>query len=147
MACLTKCIEDFGQMIPDFLFLQNVCIYYKKYFLKNVRQENYKELIMSNIVFFGQGIFSKNILLKKQKAAIACSLFKKEFPNIYTSIFAYLAWLSINSRRGGTSSPINIAKIRSASAALSIVTCFSERVSGFIVVLHNCSAFISPRPL
>ena len=67
-------------MIPDFLSLQNVCIYYKKYILKSLRQENFKELIMSNIVFFWQGIFSKNILLKKQKAAIACSLFKKEFP-------------------------------------------------------------------
>ena len=50
-------------------------------------------------------------------------------PVFYTSILAYLAWVSINSRLGGTSSPISILNTLSASAALSIVTCFSVRVS------------------
>ena len=63
------------------------------------------------------------------------------------SMLAYLAFRSMNSRRGGTSSPISIEKMRSASAALSIVTWRRMRVCGFMVVSHNCSAFISPRPL
>ena len=48
-----------------------------------------------------------------------------------------VAFSSINSRRGPTSSPINMAKIWSASAALSIVICFNVRFSGFMVVSHN----------
>ena len=40
----------------------------------------------------------------------------------YTSIRAYFAFFSMNSRRGGTSSPISMEKIWSATAALSIVT-------------------------
>ena len=63
------------------------------------------------------------------------------------SILAYFACFSMNSLLGGTSSPISIEKIWSASAALSMFTWRSVRVSGFIVVDHSCSAFISPRPL
>ncbi len=66
---------------------------------------------------------------------------------LYTSSLAYLAWLSIKSLRGATSSPISILKTRSASAALSIVTCFNVREAGFMVVFHSWSAFISPKPL
>jgi hypothetical protein len=65
----------------------------------------------------------------------------------YTSIFAYLACVSINSLLGGTSSPINIENILSASAAFSMVICLSVLFSGSMVVSHNCSAFISPKPL
>ena len=65
----------------------------------------------------------------------------------YASIFAYFAFFSINSRLGGTSSPMSILKMRSASAALSIVTCRRVLELGFIVVSQSCSAFISPRPL
>lgn len=63
------------------------------------------------------------------------------------SMRAYFAWLSMNSRRGCTSSPMSMEKMRSASAALSMVTFFSVRVSGFIVVSQSCSSFISPKPL
>ncbi len=65
----------------------------------------------------------------------------------YTSRFAYFAWSSMNCRRGGTSSPISMLKMRSASAALVMVTCRSSRVSGFMVVSQSCSSFISPSPL
>ena len=47
-------------------------------------------------------------------------------------MFAYVAFSSMNSRRGPTSSPISMANIWSASAALSIVICFSVRFSGFM---------------
>lgn len=67
--------------------------------------------------------------------------------NPYASMFAYLAWLWINSLRGNTSSPINMENILSVSAALSMVTWRNFRFSGFIVVCHNCSEVISPRPL
>ena len=52
-------------------------------------------------------------------------------------MFAYVAFSSMNSRRGPTSSPISMANIWSASAALSIVICFSVRFSGFMVVSHQ----------
>jgi hypothetical protein len=44
------------------------------------------------------------------------------FPSPYASMLAYLAFFSMNSRRGGTSSPMSMEKMRSASAALSKVT-------------------------
>src|ERR671933_632739 len=53
----------------------------------------------------------------------------------------------MNRRRYSTTSPISFEKSISASAASSIETCCSVRVSGSIVVSRNCSAFISPRPL
>lgn len=74
------------------------------------------------------------------------TLFRKKIGG-YASILAYLAFRSMNSRRGGTSSPISIENIRSASAAFSIVTWRRIRLSGFMVVSQSCSAFISPRPL
>ena len=40
-----------------------------------------------------------------------------------------------------------LANISSASSCDPICTFSSERVSGFIVVAHNCSGFISPSPL
>ena len=42
---------------------------------------------------------------------------------------------------------INTVNIWSAFIASSIVTFINILVSGFIVVSHNCSGFISPRPL
>ena len=57
------------------------------------------------------------------------------------------ACFSMKSRRGSTWSPINTRKISSAAAASSIVTCNKRRASGFIVVDHNSSESISPRPL
>ena len=65
----------------------------------------------------------------------------------YASIFAYVAfflyelaaWSYIVSHQHGEDI--------STLAALSIVTCFRIRVSGFIVVSHSCSGFISPKPL
>src|SRR5690606_38242837 len=66
----------------------------------------------------------------------------------YTSRFwTYLAFASINSRRGSTLSPIRMLKISSAATRSSTVTCKIVRVSGFIVVCQSCSASISPRPL
>ena len=69
-----------------------------------------------------------------------------ETPN-QASMLAYLAFSSMNARRGGTSSPINIEKTWSQAAAFSMVTWRRVRFSGFKVVSHNCSAFISPKPL
>jgi pyridoxine 4-dehydrogenase len=57
------------------------------------------------------------------------------------------AFFSMNSRRGSTESPINVVKMSSAATASSMRTCIRRRVSGLMVVSHNCSAFISPRPL
>lgn len=65
----------------------------------------------------------------------------------YASMSAWWALRSINSRRGPTSSPISMENIWSASAAFSMVTCLSRRVSGRMVVSQSCSGFISPRPL
>ena len=59
----------------------------------------------------------------------------------------YFALRSMNSLLGSTLSPIKIVKISSAIAASSISTRSIIRVSGFIVVSHNCSESISPRPL
>ena len=66
---------------------------------------------------------------------------------VYTSMVAYLALRSMNLRRGSTESPMSVEKMRSAAAASSMPTCCTFRVSGFIVVVHSCSGFISPRPL
>src|SRR5699024_545535 len=67
---------------------------------------------------------------------------------VYISKFCtYLAFSSINSRRGSTLSPIKILNISSAAIASFEVTCNKVRESGLIVVSHNCSAFISPKPL
>jgi len=57
------------------------------------------------------------------------------------------AFLSMNSRRGSTASPIKMVKISSAPTASSIVTLRRVRLSGFMVVSQSCSGFISPRPL
>src|SRR5580765_5907733 len=65
----------------------------------------------------------------------------------YTSRVATRAFSSMNSRRGSTLSPMSIVKRRSATAASSIRTCASVRVSGSIVVSRSWSAFISPNPL
>lgn len=89
---------------------------------------------------FEISIYCKGMFLGVQRK----NLFSTQ---IYASMLAYLALRSIKSRRGGTSSPISMEKIRSASVALSMVTWRRVRNSGFIVVSHNCSAFISPRPL
>jgi hypothetical protein len=53
----------------------------------------------------------------------------------------------MKSRRGSTRSPISVLKISSASAASPTDTCSRVRVSGFMVVSHSWSAFISPNPL
>src|SRR5262249_34726185 len=53
----------------------------------------------------------------------------------------------MKSRRGSTRSPIRVEKVSSAESAWLILTCNSERISGSSVVSHNCSGFISPRPL
>ena len=50
-------------------------------------------------------------------------------------------------RRGSTCSPMSTVNISSASAASSRRTWRTTRFSGFMVVSHSCSAFISPRPL
>ena len=63
-------------------------------------------------------------------------------------IFAYVAFFSMNSRRGATSSPISMENdINLTLAALSIVTCFRIRVSGFIVVSTVVRDSSSPKPL
>ena len=46
-----------------------------------------------------------------------------------------------------TGTPMSMAKVWSASAALSKVTFFNVLLAGSMVVSHNCSKFISPRPL
>src|SRR5690606_10708785 len=48
------------------------------------------------------------------------------------------AFVSMNSLRGSTSSPMRIVKILSDSNASSILTCFKTRVSGFMVVSQSC---------
>ena len=55
----------------------------------------------------------------------------------------------IASRLGSTLSPIRVVKVRSSSedVSSSIVTLLKIRCCGSIVVSHNCSASISPRPL
>ena len=69
------------------------------------------------------------------------------FTTHYTSTLAYFAFASINARRGGTSSPISMLNVRSASRASSTPTLRNTRASGSMVVSQSCSAFISPRPL
>jgi hypothetical protein len=68
-------------------------------------------------------------------------------PAPHTSTFAYFALASMKARRGGTSSPMSMEKMRSASRASSIETCWRMRVVGSMVVSQSCSAFISPKPL
>ena len=53
----------------------------------------------------------------------------------------------MKSRRGSTRSPISVLKTSSVSAASRTDICSSVRVSGFMVVSHSCSGFISPSPL
>src|SRR5690606_12176831 len=68
--------------------------------------------------------------------------------NAYASILdADSAWVSMNARRGSTSSPISVVKISSAAIASSIFTRSRRRTVGSIVVSHSCSGFISPRPV
>src|SRR5690606_27397199 len=68
-------------------------------------------------------------------------------PAVHSSNSVKSTWSRINCLRGSTLSPISVDTRRSALAASSMVTCSSVRVAGFIVVSHNCSGFISPRPL
>ena len=56
-----------------------------------------------------------------------------------------LSWM--NCRRGSTRSPINWSKSTLASSTSLIRTCNNERALVSSVVSHNCSGFISPRPL
>ena len=65
----------------------------------------------------------------------------------HTSKFAYFAFFSINCRLGSTCSPIRMLNASSARSASSILICTMTRLSGFIVVSHSWSGFISPRPL
>jgi hypothetical protein len=65
----------------------------------------------------------------------------------YTSSRAYRAFCSMKRRRGATSLLMRMVKVSSASAASSMVTLWRVRVSGFMVVSHSCSGFISPKPL
>ena len=65
-----------------------------------------------------------------------------------TSILATRsALLSMNWRRGSTSSPISMVNTRSASRASSSCTRSRRRTVGSIVVSQSCEGFISPRPL
>jgi len=57
------------------------------------------------------------------------------------------ALLSMKARRGSTRSPIRVVNISSAAIASSICVLSSRRERGSMVVSHNCSGFISPRPL
>ena len=57
------------------------------------------------------------------------------------------AWVSMNARRGSTSSPIRVVKISSAAMASSIYTRSRRRTVGSMVVSQSWSGFISPRPL
>ncbi len=68
-------------------------------------------------------------------------------PKNQTSRLAYLAFFSINCRRGSTCSPMRMLKASSARSASSMVICTITRLSGFMVVSHSWSGFISPRPL
>src|SRR5699024_6121470 len=65
----------------------------------------------------------------------------------HTSRYANFAFLTMNWRRGSTCSPIRMLKASSARSASSILICTITRLSGFIVVSHSWSGFISPRPL
>ena len=65
----------------------------------------------------------------------------------HTSKFAYFAFFSMNCRLGSTCSPIRMLNASSARSASSILICTMTRLSGFIVVSHSWSGFISPRPL
>ena len=56
---------------------------------------------------------------------------------------AGLTWRSC----GSTSSPMSVMNVSSALMASSICTRCKIRTLGSIVVSHNCSGFISPRPL
>lgn len=47
---------------------------------------------------------------------------------------------------GLTLAPMRDEKTTFVSAASSTTSCFSILVSGFIVVSHNCSGIISPKP-
>src|ERR1700736_5495088 len=68
-------------------------------------------------------------------------------PVAYTSTVALseLSWM--NSRRGSTTSPINLVKMSSASSTSLTFTCSSERSLVSSVVSQSWPGFISPRPL
>ncbi len=57
--------------------------------------------------------------------------------NIHTSKRAYIAFSSINLRRGSTSSPMRVLNTRSASTASESTTCIILRRTGFIVVSQS----------
>lgn len=65
----------------------------------------------------------------------------------YTSRVAFFAldWMKLF--LDGTSVPMRMSKILSASRPSSTVTCFKIRTFGSMVVSQSSSAFISPRPL
>src|SRR5450631_3351544 len=69
----------------------------------------------------------------------------RQFSHTSTLALSELSWM--NSRRGSTTSPINLVKMSSASSTSLIFTCKSERSLVSRVVSHNCDGFISPRPL
>src|SRR5574344_1627901 len=84
-------------------------------------------------------IVKNNLICTKIKVGLR-SCTKTDYMVItihYASILAYVAFFSINSLRGSTSSPISMEKISSASAAFSILTCFRRRVLGSIVVSQS----------
>lgn len=62
----------------------------------------------------------------------------------YTSMSAWSACSMMYVLRVGISSPISVEVSLLASRPSSIVICFNLRVAGFMVVSHNCVAFISP---
>ena len=57
------------------------------------------------------------------------------------------AFSRMKSRRGSTTSPMSLVKMSSASSSSRTWTLSSERALTSSVVSHNCSGFISPRPL
>jgi len=64
-----------------------------------------------------------------------------------TSTLAASALSWMNCRRGSTRSPISWSNSTLASSTSLMRTCSSERALVSSVVSHNCSGFISPRPL
>ena len=64
-----------------------------------------------------------------------------------SKFFTYLAFCSINSRRGSTLSPMRMVNTSSAVAASSTSTRRMVRVAGSMVVSQSWSESISPKPL
>ena len=96
------------------------------------------------LLFMGGMLAIKN---REYVAAYSRLIFLGCEVRCYASMLALRALRSMNSRRGATSSPMSIEKMRSASAASAIDTCFKIRFCGSIVVSQSCSGFISPKPL